>query len=52
MAQVRTEVPTAAAHVWNVIADGWIYATWVVGALLVPRNRETLSRLSDLAAKP
>ncbi|SES48705.1 SRPBCC family protein [Actinokineospora terrae] len=32
MAQVRVEVPTTAARVWDVIADGWTYATWVVGA--------------------
>ncbi|GAA3047751.1 SRPBCC family protein [Actinokineospora globicatena] len=32
MAPVRTEVPVPPARVWDVLADGWTYASWVVGA--------------------
>ncbi len=32
MSEVSQQVPTSAARVWEVLADGWSYAAWVVGA--------------------
>jgi hypothetical protein len=32
MAEVSREIPVSAERVWEVIADGWSYAGWVVGA--------------------
>ncbi len=32
LAQVRRHVDAPAAAVWGVLADGWLYANWVVGA--------------------
>lgn len=29
---VTRTVPASPADVWSVLADGWLYATWVVGA--------------------
>jgi Polyketide cyclase / dehydrase and lipid transport len=32
MATVERDVRAPAAEVWGVLANGWLYATWVVGA--------------------
>ncbi len=32
MSQVTHEIPAPADRVWEVLADGWTYAAWVVGA--------------------
>lgn len=32
LAEVRRRVDAPAAAVWGVLADGWLYANWVVGA--------------------
>ena len=32
MVTVEREVLAPAGAVWNVLADGWLYASWVVGA--------------------
>lgn len=32
MATVERDVQAPAADVWGVLANGWLYATWVVGA--------------------
>jgi uncharacterized protein YndB with AHSA1/START domain len=32
MAAVTRTVAASPAEVWSVLADGWLYATWVVGA--------------------
>ncbi len=31
-AAVHRDVAAPAAAVWGVLADGWLYANWVVGA--------------------
>ncbi|RSM65295.1 polyketide cyclase [Kibdelosporangium aridum] len=32
MSEVRMTVSAAREHVWEVLADGWMYVCWVVGA--------------------
>ena len=32
MVTVEREIRASADSVWNVLADGWLYASWVVGA--------------------
>ena len=32
MSQVAMEIPASVDRVWAVLADGWTYAAWVVGA--------------------
>ncbi|MGW5050329.1 SRPBCC family protein [Actinokineospora sp. NPDC004072] len=32
MAAVSREIPVPVERVWGVLADGWTYASWVVGA--------------------
>jgi hypothetical protein len=32
MSQVVTEIPASVDRLWEVLADGWTYAAWVVGA--------------------
>ena len=32
MVTVEREIKASAEAIWNVLADGWLYAAWVVGA--------------------
>lgn len=32
MVELQTDVPAPVERVWDVLADGWLYPSWVVGA--------------------
>ncbi|WP_285509597.1 SRPBCC family protein [Actinokineospora sp. NBRC 105648] len=40
MATVRAQIPASPAQVWAILADGWTYASWVVGASHIRRVEE------------
>ena len=39
MPETRREIDASAEEIWQVLADGWLYASWVVGAAHHPIAR-------------
>jgi uncharacterized protein YndB with AHSA1/START domain len=48
MATNTREIKTVPDRVWDVLADGWLYPTWVVGAT---RMRDVENHWPDVGAK-